>query len=188
MQNALAGQAAHPVPLEHVRSPAAPYSSIFRPGSCHACGLTLQSRGQTTAGRNCSLRPTHSRRCLPLISNVGHHGRSPCFRASTAFSQHRMKFPRSSLLLRVSPPNTWRAFQGTVVRPLWRSLVATLRLLGATSWVLSTLRFVAPVVAVARLPISLLLALRAAVLRLAVSPWAPPSTAAHFSAFAPAVP
>jgi hypothetical protein len=132
--------------------------------------LTLQSRGQTTAGRSRAPLPAHSRRCLPLISNVGHHGRSPCFRASTAFARLRMKCPRPSLLLRVSPPNTWCAFPGISVRPLWRSLVATPRGLGVTSWVLSTLRFVAPVVATARLPISLLLALRAAVLRLAVSP------------------
>jgi hypothetical protein len=73
------------------------------------------------------LLPAHSRRCLPLISNVGHHGRSPCFRAFKAFARLRMKCPRPSLLLRVSPPNTWRAFQGSAVRQLWRSLVATLR-------------------------------------------------------------
>jgi hypothetical protein len=99
-----------------------------------------------------------------------------------------MKCPRPSLLLRLSPPNTWRASRGTAVRPLWRSLVATLRVLGVTSWVLSTLRLVASVVAVACLPVRGLLALRAALLRLAVSPLAPPSTAAHSSAFAPAAP
>jgi hypothetical protein len=93
-----------------------------------------------------------------------------------------MKCLRPSLLLRVSPPNTWRAFQGSAGRPLRRSLVATFHVLGVTSRVLSTLRFVAPVVAVALLPISRLLALRAAVLRLAVSQLAPPGTAAHFSA------
>jgi hypothetical protein len=65
---------------------------------------------------------------------------------------------------------SWRAFLGTAVWPLWRSLFATLRVLGVTSWVLSTLRFVALVLAVACHPVRLLLALRAAVLRLAVSP------------------
>jgi hypothetical protein len=34
--------------------------------------LTLQSRGQTTAGQACSLRLHQCRRCLPLISNVSH--------------------------------------------------------------------------------------------------------------------
>jgi hypothetical protein len=68
------------------------------------------------------------------------------------------------------------------------ALIATLCVLGVTSWVLSTLRLVALVLAVACLPIRGLLALRAAVLRLAVSLWAAPNTAAHFLAFAPAVP
>ena len=55
-----------------------------------------------------------------------------------------MKCPRPSLLLRVSPPNTWRAFQGAAVR-----LHATVPTRcyayrpGATSLVLSTLRLVA---------------------------------------------
>jgi hypothetical protein len=73
----------------------------------------------------------HSRRCLPLISNVGHHGRSPCLRAYTAFAPLRTKFTRSSLLLRLSPPKTSRAFHGTVAFGCtqWHPLVATLRVL-----------------------------------------------------------
>ena len=42
-----------------------------------ARGLTLQSRGQTTAGQALLLLPKHSRRCLPLISNVGRRQPEP---------------------------------------------------------------------------------------------------------------
>jgi len=53
---------------------AAPPNAQCVQAVCHqARGLTLQSRGQTTAGQVSALLPAHSRRCLPLISNVGRH-------------------------------------------------------------------------------------------------------------------
>jgi hypothetical protein len=91
-----------------------------------------------------------------------------------------MRCPRPPLLLRLSPPNTWRAFQGTAVRPPWRSLVATLRVLGVTSWGSFHPSACALVTGVACLRVRGLLALRAAVLRLAVSLLAPPEYGRSF--------
>jgi len=74
MQEAvLAPAASQHVPVASVCLQAAPPNAQCVQAGCRkARCLTLQSRGQTTAGQALLLLPTHSRRCLPLISNVRH--------------------------------------------------------------------------------------------------------------------
>ena len=57
--------------LRHKRLHRPQRSATFQPTPCCIVrGLTLQSRGQTTACRTCALLLVPCRRCLPLISNV----------------------------------------------------------------------------------------------------------------------